>query len=424
MNLPHQRITSLAAFVLPALALWLPSGYAYGTALLTVGALLAVRDWWGRSIEPPEARWLVLIIALMALVWLYGSDWAKGVSVLNKPVRYLLVVPCVFYVLRYPPRPRWLLAGIAVGAGMAGLRALYDVQVLGLARPWVDGQQSSNAIQLGNLSGLFGLMCWVQLMVFWPRWRWPLRLVVLACCLLGVTGSLLSQTRGGWLALAICLLVLGGLLARAISWPRALRGLLVLALLLAPLGWQMRQTIEGRLQWAYDETVGYQEAGRASTSVGQRLDHWKLAWRMSLEKPLGGWGEAGYVAEKERRVALGEASPAILEFGHTHNELLDQLVKRGLIGVLGLLALYGVPLALFWPRPQRMAAVPPALRDEQLCLRLIGVSIPISFMGFGLTQVFFAHYNGVVIYLTMLVLVLGALSFRADGMPGATPASA
>ena len=33
MNLPNDRITSLAAFLVPALSLWLPSGYAYGTAL-------------------------------------------------------------------------------------------------------------------------------------------------------------------------------------------------------------------------------------------------------------------------------------------------------------------------------------------------------------------------------------------------------
>ena len=407
MNLPNDRITSLAAFLVPALALWLPSGYAYGTALLMVGSVLAVRTWWRRPIEPAEARWLVLAIVLMALVWLHGSDWSKGASVLNKPLRYLLTLPCLFYVLRFPPQPRWLLAGIAVGASCGGLRALYDVLVLGLERPWIEAQQSSNAIQLGNLSGLFGLMCWLQLMVYWPRWRWPLRVAVGLSCVLGLTGSLLSQTRGGWLALAISLLVLATLLARTVSLERTLKGALVLTLVLAPLGWQMRGKIETRLQWAYDEAVSYQDAGRASTSVGQRLDHWKLAWHMALDKPLLGWGDAGYATEKARRVARGEAHAAILEFGHTHNELLDQFVKRGLLGVGGLLVLYAVPLALFWPRRRRPDGAPPD--EDETCLRLIGVSIPISFMGFGLTQVFFAHYNGVVIYLVMVVLVLGTL---------------
>lgn len=419
MNIPHERITSLAAFLLPALALWLPSGYAYGTALLMVGALLGVRGWWGRPVEPPEARWLAWAIVLMALVWLHGSDWSKGAAVLNKPLRYVLTVPCLFYVLRYPPRPRWLLAGIAVGACCAGLRALYDVLVLGLERPWITAHESSNAIQLGNLSGLFGLMCWLQLMVYWARWRWPPRLAVGLACVLGITGSLLSQTRGGWLALVISLLVLVALLARTVSMSRALKGALVLALVLAPMAWQIRGKIETRLQWAYDEAVSYQDAGQASTSVGQRLDHWKLAWHMGLDKPLLGWGEAGYATEKARRVALGEARPAVLEFGHAHNELLDQFVKRGLIGVGGLLVLYAVPLVLFWPGRRRPGAAPPGA--DETCLRLIGVSIPLSFMGFGLTQVFFAHYNGVVIYLVMLVLVQGALAWQGDARAPVTP---
>ena len=411
MHLPHHRISNLAAFLVPALSLWLPSGYAYGTALLMVGAMLAVRDWWGRPVLPPEARWLVLAIALMALVWLYGGDWSKGASALNKPLRYLLMLPCLFYVLRFPPRRDWLLAGIAVGACMGGLRALYDTQMLGLERPWITEHDSSNAIQLGNLSGLLGLICWIPLMVYWPRWRWPMRLLLALCCLLGLLGSLLSQTRGGWLALALSGLALGWLLARRVSSGRALIGALLLALILAPLGWHQRQKIEERVQWAYDEVTEYQAAGQASTSVGQRLDHWQLAWHMGLAKPLLGWGEAGYATEKARRVALGQAHPAILAYGHTHNELLDQFVKRGLVGVGGLLVLYLVPLALFWPRRRVRpnTADPGELHENDTCLRLIGVSVPLSFMGFGLTQVFFAHYNGVVIYLDLVILVLGAL---------------
>ena len=405
----HHRLTSLAAFLIPALALWLPSGYAYGTALLLLGALLATPQWIKAPV-PRSAWWLAGAIALMALTWLHGSDWDKGASVLNKPLRYALALPCLFYALRFPPRHAWLLAGIAVGAACGGLRALYDVQVLGLERPWITAEQSGNAIQLGNLSGLFGLMCWLQLMVYWPRWRWPLRLALLACCELGLLGSLLSQTRGGWLALALCMPVLFWLLARWVSQRRAGGGALLLCVLMVPLGIHMWPVLEKRLDWAIADVTTYQNTGAANTSIGQRLDHWQLALAMGRDRPLTGWGDAGYVSEKARRVAAGEASPVVLEFGHTHNEVIDQFVKRGLIGVGGLAVLYAVPLALFWPSRRRMASPRAAgAYDDAICLRLIGLAVPLAYMGFGLTQVFFAHYNGVVLYLDMLVLVFAAL---------------
>jgi O-antigen ligase len=333
--------------------------------------------------------------------------------VLNKPLRYLLAVPCLLYALRFPPRRDWLLAGLAIGAASGGLKALYDVLFLGLERPWITARQSSNAIQLGNLSALFGLMCWLQVMVFWRRWGWPLCLTLLVCCGLGLLGSLLSETRGGWVAVALCLPVLFWLLARHVSRRRALGGLALLAVLLLPLGWHLAPKLEQRLDWAIHEVTTYQETGDANTSVGQRLDHWKLAWAMGLDRPLTGWGEAGYVTEKTRRVAAGQASPVLLDFGHTHNELLDQFVKRGLIGVAGLAALYGVPLWLFWPRRRDRHAAHTPQHGSDMCLRLVGVSVPLAYMGFGLTQVFFAHYNGVVIYLDLVILLQATLCARS-----------
>ena len=404
----HLRLTSLAAFLVPALALWLPSGYGWGTALLIGGALLGA-PYWLRWPTTPATRWLAGAVLVMALVWLHGSDWSKGVAVLNKPVRYLLVVPCLLYLMRFPPQLRFLLAGFAVGAACGGVRAVIEVMVLGLERPWTSAEKTSGAIQLGNLCGLFGVMCWLQLAVYWQRWRWPLRLAVLVCCGLGLLGSLLSQTRGGWLAIALCLPVLVWLIARWVSRRRAVLAIAVLCVPVVPLGWHMAPQLEQRLDWAIHEVTSYESTGDANTSVGQRLDHWKLAWAMGKDKPLLGWGEVGYVEEKARRVAAGQASPVILEFGHAHNEVLDMFVKRGLIGVAGLGMLYFVPLALFWPRRRTVGTNAALPLEDDVCIRLMGVTVVLAHMGFGLTQVFFAHYNGVVIYLALTSLLWASL---------------
>lgn len=361
-----------------------------------------------------SARWLLLVFVVMAALWLYGGDLTKGWSILNKPSRYLLAVMCLPLAFAFPPQGRFLLLGIAAGAATGGLRALFDVHVQGYDRAWIDSAtRSSGAIQYGNLSGLFGLMCWVQWAVFSGRWHWARQLMMAACTLLGLLGSLLSQTRGGWLALALCMLPLSWFLVRYLWGRRMLVGTVGSLVLVLLLCWHQATQLEQRWEQAQSEISLYLANGNAETSVGQRLDHWQLAWNMGLDRPLGGWGEAGYQQEKRHRVAAGLAHPIVLEFGHAHNEWLDMFAKRGLLGLGGLLLFYSVPLVLFWPTRARVQLPDGVVNLHALCLRLIGVLFPLGYGGFGLTQVFLAHYNGLMVYLFMVLLALAALERHA-----------
>ncbi len=404
-----QRCCAVAAFGLPALTLVLPSGYAYGIVLLALCAVATAPQCKRRFVPDPATLWLVLAFVVMGALWLYGSDAAKGWSILNKPARYLLAVLCVPVVLVFAPQGRFLLWGIAIGAAAGGLRALWDVHVLGFGRAWIDTVHSSGAIQYGNLSGLWGLMCWVQWVVFHDRWTGRQRLGMALCALLGLLGSLLSQTRGGWLALALCLLPLSWLLMRHLWSQRLAKGGAVLLTLALLLGWYQAPQLEQRWEQAHSEIQAYWVDGNANTSVGQRLDHWQLAWRMGMDRPWLGWGEAGYQQEKTRRVQAGQAHPFVLEFGHAHNEWLDMFAKRGLLGVGGLVLFYGIPLVLFWPTRRRVRNADGTLNRDALCLRLVGALLPLGYLGFGLTQVFLAHYNGNMVYLFMVLLTWGAL---------------
>ncbi len=49
-------------------------------------------------------------------------------------------------------------------------------------------------------------------------------------------------------------------------------------------------------------------------SLGQRLEHWRYAWDAGREKPLTGWGMAGYLQDKARRVGAVQYQPAIMEY--------------------------------------------------------------------------------------------------------------
>ncbi|MDR0457530.1 MAG: O-antigen ligase family protein, partial [Burkholderiaceae bacterium] len=172
--------------------------------------------------------------------------------------------------------------------------------------------------------------------------------------------------------------------------------------------------VEHRMALAHTEVQAYEQHDDADTSVGQRLAHWRVALIMGRERPLLGWGR-GYMAEKARLVAAGEGNRAILAFGHAHNEWLDMFARRGLIGVALLAAWFVLPILIFFPRRRSAASE----NGQTLTVRMTGLLLPVSYLGFGLTQVLFMHDSGHMVYLYGLVIWIGAL-VRATG--GAEPA--
>ena len=408
------RCASWGAFMVPGLALWVPSGYSYGAALLLLAALASAPHWWRRPV-PPAAWWLVAAFSCMGALWMLDAGAAWGWGSLDRPVKYLLALPCVLYLMTFEPRAAWMWMGIAVGAVGSGLVALYQAYVVALPR--VTG--FTNAIQYGNLSMLLAVMSGLLLVAQWSRWVLWQRLLLASAIVLGAVGSVLSQSRGGWLALVLLLPVCAWLLVRTTGQRRIYWGLCALAVVGAAMS--QLPAVEQRVDEARQEVQTYETRGDGHSSVGHRLAHWRLAWQMGWDRPLTGWGRAGYTEEKARRVAAGEANPVVLQFGHAHNEALDLFAKRGLPGVLLLLAFYGIPLAIFWPTAARIRDANGRIDRESLSLCLVGVLLPLSYIGFGLTQVFLAHNSGNMFYLFMCPLVLAALQqqrARLDSRPG------
>ena len=407
-----RALASFAAFFVPGMSLWLPSGYSYGATLLLVTALLGIPWWWRVCRVSVQSRWLLLSIMVMGSVWFidsFDSAWRWGT--LDRPAKYLLALPCLLFLLAFTPRVRYLWWGIAVGAIGSGAMALYQVGILHLSR----ATGYTNAIQYGNLCLLLALMCLVVLTINPPgigRWH---RFAMALGMLSGLIGSALSQTRGGWVALALVLPMLVLVLRPFLTWRQSVGSVLLLLCMVSAVVFTQRSGMEERFDEARNEVLRYEILGDASSSVGQRLAHWRLAWNMGLERPVFGWGKTGYDIEKLRRVNAGQVDPFVLQFGHVHNEVLDLFAKHGLVGALALLLFYIVPLVLFWPTRRRVSVYTSSLdaplktdgrtNRTLLTLYLTGWLIPMAYIGFGLTQVFFAHNSGNVVYLFMIIIV-------------------
>ena len=407
---PAMRASQLATFLVPGVALTLPSGYSFGAAVLALASLIFVRQWWGRSWDRRALAW-ALMLAIMAVMWTMSFDDWHTRSRSDQFIKYAFAITGLGFLQTCAPRVRPLGWGMLAGALGAGLVAVYQMG-------WTDAHRANgftNAIQFSGIALVLALACCFGVLLLWRSLAAWQRALGLVCSLFGLLAVILSDTRGSWIVLPFVLLI-----GAVLLWRCGLRKPVGMGLLAAVLGIGGLVSFKGgemaeRYHTAVHEVQSYevQDRDAAETSVGQRLAHWHLAWHMGLDKPLTGWGLKGYIAEKARRVEAGEASASVLPYDHAHNELLDMFAKRGLVGVALLLAFYAVPLLIFWPTHKRMAQCPGAPMDRQiLYLRMLGIMVPLCYMGFGLTQVFFAHNSGHLFYVYLLVLLLGALIGR------------
>lgn len=412
----RHQVFAVAALVLPALALSIPSGYSWGSLLLCVLGLACARAWPSAWQHPALRTWVVAV-ALMGLL-LSLDAWQTHpfkANTLDRPLKFalaLLAIPAALAASGASVRTlRW---GLWVGALAAAGTAFWQLQVLHWTRAW----GYTNAIHFGNLALLLGVWSWL-----WARhekgWRhWVGMLAALA----GGYACIASESRGGWWVAPVLVALVFALehrrpLTAYHAQPSVphhgryrVRLLLSVAAVLVLLGsqWHLVQT---RANEAWQEMQLHQTTGASDNSIGQRLAHWKFAWRMGLAKPWTGWGEQGYQIEKNAQAERGDIPRVLHEFEHAHNEWLDMWAKRGTVGVLVLVLFFALPGHLYWRTWRQSVMQPPtpwqsAARTSALC----GLVMVVGYVGFGLTQVMFAHNAGTMMYLFMNLLWLAPIA--------------
>ncbi|ATH79340.1 MULTISPECIES: O-antigen ligase family protein [Halomonadaceae] len=394
---PPQLFTGVAVFLLAAIALVVPSGYSLGALLLLLAGLGLIALRRLPTLTRQDGAIMAVLLAYAAITMLEAWLDGQGSKGFDKPSRFILAIPALFWVLRYPPNLAFLWSGAAVGALSAGTWAGWQKLFEGVDR----AQGHTHVIQFGNLSMLLGVLCMAGLgwaVVQRQRQLWVA--LLLAGALGGILGSLFSGSRGGWVGFPIVLLVLYRAYGTQLS--NRLKVAVVAAVVVGGLAvYSVPQTgVQHRVHQAVTDVSLYITGENRSSSVGSRFEMWRGAAMLIQEKPLTGWGSTGYA---EAMYAFGEEgviSREAAQYGHAHNEFVDAFAKRGILGLVILLALYLVPMRMFARD----------LQSPDLAARAVataGVLLPVTFLDFGLSQVFLEHNSGVMMYAFLLVVLWG-----------------
>ncbi len=393
--------TSFAAFLFCALALVVPSGSSYGAALLFLGGAVLL---WRR---PPlglkrDDRLLCWLFAGYFL--LYAFENALQHAALrdyDAPARFLLAVPVVLVLCAWPPRATAFWGGVGVGAIGAGIFALFHQQTV---RQLTFGGVT-NPIQFGNISIVLGMLALAG--IGWalqqPRRFWWTALLALGAAG-GILGTILSNSRGSWLALPVCLCIVAIHYALTHGRRVLVMGIGATLVLIGGLYAQPHSEVRQRSDLAEQEVQAYLN-GRTNdssgTSVGQRLEMWRVGATLIPGHLLLGVGKQGYLDGKQALIDAGKANPAIAPHTHLHNDYLDALVKRGVPGLLATLAVLFAPLWLFGRHIRGSGAVQP--------YAAAGVLLSTCYIVFGLTQAFFTHNNGVMVFAFSMAILWALL---------------
>lgn len=413
MNSVPAVLAVVAIAILPAFMLSVRGAAFLAFSLLLAAALwsmlaspadvmVRVRAMWR------EHRWVILSMAAMPTAMLI-SALLNPEAPRNVPFAYgrlWLFAFVLFALLQLRPRQLQSVQWGCVAGALASL--VWAYLELRAGRAGTVGA-FSNAIPFGNLSLLMGLFSLIS--IGWSKGDgWPLIVLRLVAGGAGLYASYLSQSRGGWIAIPVLLLIAVATL-RHVSWKKRLTALLVFFALLAAVC-VSSSMVRTRFGQAMEDLHAYQ-AGRTDTSVGIRFQLWKAATLMLTRHPFAGVGRGAFHDKLQALHAEGVVTKDAAIYEHAHNEFLYNGATLGVLGLGALLALYLAPAAYF---------LRAALCDDRILRTTgaMGLTLCVGFILFGLTEVMFIIAQTVVFYSVMVAVFTAHIHRRRQEL-GVTP---
>lgn len=318
--------------------------------------------------------------------------------------RFLLAVPVYLALRKTELRTS---ATVQYGLPLGALGALVVV-LLARGDFFYVGRASSaymHPIYFGDLALVIGLLALFSLHLTGRDSPLIIALKV-AGCLAGIYVSVLSQSRGGWIALPI--LLMARLLMQNRTHRRIKLSYAILLMLLALLAsYFLVDFVHNRIDYIFIDLADFSH-GQADSSIGIRLQLWKAALHLFAENPLFGVGPDGFAAAATTLSQSGfiTREAARLGQGEVHSQILAYMAGLGIPGLIAILSLYFAPMWLGWK----------ATRSDSTTRRIAGqmvVCLTLGFFIFGLTVETF-NIKMIVSFYSLTLAVLLAIAHH-DG---------
>ena len=408
----RERICNGLVFACLSVVLVMPGGPMLLALCLAGMGLWSCRDWGtdlAKVWESPAVRIMAMGFAIFVGVGIFLGIWYD-----YRPGHYEAFIPFLLFplmlhgVLKARLQASVLWMGAATGAVTAGLYASYQSLVLMTGRAM---GSMNHPIIFGDLSvvlaciALFGVLYFEQA----KNQRWVR--VYLSCgAAMGVWGSLLSGSKGGWLSIIMVLLVFvwRATAGKPVLW--RFLGVVLISVLMAKGVWLApEELVRDRLVGVWGKAHLWFETGQVTDwSVSIRLELWSFALKLFAQRPILGWSGEGaltMLAEHLKPFNVPAGIAPVFE-----NDLLHYAAVSGLVGVLSVLALYGGVFACFWLCQKQ--------GPKTFAYALLGMLLVALYFEFGLTVNALGRNAFRYFFCAMSVMLLGLIILATQEKKG------
>jgi len=376
-NMYCKNITSAVLIIFPLLMINVHHAanflYIFLFFICTLQFIPKINLWpIPEDLNSKYAFWLILCFGVypssIIIHYLFIGDWnAAG---FDAPSRFLMAIPITWTLFKFQLKNLNLAYMAAIfGSWIALAEACYQIVFLHQQYAMTYFTWPSNFGCMVLVLGIFSLGFYTG-----KPWR---KILAVSGLLATLISSYLSQSRASWLVIIVLSTALI-LLRRKGTVLNPIKLMLILVTTVLIFYFSV-PAINARINMGWHELTA-PLSDVSDTSIGLRRQFWKASFLMIKEHPVLGVGRFQFKAEKSKLVSQGILTPGAEGYAHPHNELLFAQVELGIMGLIGILALYLGP-SLYFLR---------SLSDSDQEIRraaILGMMVVACYFIFGLVDV-------------------------------------
>ncbi|MGI1671875.1 MAG: O-antigen ligase family protein [Neptuniibacter sp.] len=261
---------------------------------------------------------------------------------LDAPSRFLIIAIVFLALYRIPIDGKWVLRSAMLACLIAFIVSCHEVLITNAPRTNLGIGILESAYTLSMLVFICLSALIIERDKFW-------KLLTIISIIAGTIALIQTGTRGAWLATVITGILFIKLIATKQNNRQISFGIII-ALFFVSLGYTSSDTLRKRVNSTVKEIQSYGEFKRMrATSTNLRLIYWEHAWEGFKQSPLTGLSYKDNALLKQHFADKYKLRMTGAKDGRSssHNEILNAMVQKGLLGLMAIIIIYLIPLKHF-----------------------------------------------------------------------------
>lgn len=344
----HQFIVFAGFFIIVSISLSWDLSRAFYVILALVGIWQLIRNF--PRLDRDQILFcapIVILYCLALLSYLVNDSPKRGPQILIETFLLLLfALPVLHLYMRHPPRLKIVWGFFLLGALAMGLSAIATTLFGFQARA---GGSTGQAVLFSTIAlGTTGIVAFSY--HYLRNYSARGRILFFAAVISGIAAIFLSGSRTAWIGIPFVLIFMFLYYFGDVSRSKKLTAMLIFFVALPAASYQL-PLVQKRIDRGIDQLTRLlaEDASLADrdTGVGIRVELWRAGLEIFSDNPLLGVGPGSFRMAMKKYVANNETVERLPDMKHTHNQYINTLMTKGILGAIALLLMLALHTYIF-----------------------------------------------------------------------------